>query len=206
MSKTRLVRADKNLLEKIDNIIPGELSWHEKTRKFNKMIDELIYGYKNKKGSIQDLMYLAIILLVVSVVTLIGFKISNELNTEFQASDLLAQGQKDAYNTINNIYTGTFDNMFLVLVVGLGVSALVMASLVRFHPVFFVFFILVMAIMLFMCGVFSNIYLEMANDPDMSTEADQLTYITFVMGKLPFIVGVLGTLLAIVMYKSWQNA
>jgi uncharacterized membrane protein len=76
---------------------------------------------------------------------------------------------------------------------------------VRRHPVFFVFFVIILAIILFVSGAFSNVYQEMANNPDLADVAAQLTFIDNIMTYLPFIIGIFGFLLAIVMYKNWQQ-
>lgn len=161
---------------------------------------------RNKKGSIQDLVYIFVSLVAVAVVILIVFKISNELNTEFQGSSKVNARGKSAFNSINNMYPGVLDNSFLILAFGLGIVALVFAMMVRIHPVFLVFFIIILAVIIFVCGVFSNLYQEMANDPELVDVAVQLTFIDNIMTYLPFIIGVFGFLLAIVMYKGYQDA
>lgn len=159
----------------------------------------------NKKGSIQDLVYIFVSLVSIAILILIVFKVSNEMNIKFQASsDINARG-KSAFNSINNMYSGVLDNSFLILAFGLGIVALVFAMMVRVHPVFLVFFVIILAIIIFVCGVFSNLYQKMANDPELVSVAVQLTFIDNIMTYLPFIIGVFGFLLAIVMYKGWQE-
>ncbi len=166
---------------------------------------------KTKKASIQDLIFVAIVILVFAVVTLIAFKISDEINTQFSESDTVQRYDTDskgrnAMNTINDMYPGVIDNSFLLLMIGLCIVALALASMVRVHPVFFVFFLIILIVIIFLAGVFSNIYIEIASNPDLSELADKLTFTTNLMKLLPLIIGVMGFLLSIVMYKSWQAA
>jgi len=161
----------------------------------------------NKKGSIQDLVMIAIILGVFSFLILLGYRIYSEINTEFQSSSIINDQGKQASTTINNMFPGALDNSFLILTVGLGIVAISLAALVRVHPVFLVFFILMLAIIIFFCGIFSNIYEELANaDATMEALASDLTFSTHVMHYLPFIVGIFGGILAIVMYKAYREA
>ena len=102
------------------------------------------------------------------------------------------------------MYPNVIDNSFLFLMVGLSIAALAFAMLVRFHPVFFIFFFIILIIIIVLAGVMSNIYLEMANNENLSEQAAQLTFITNIMGKLPFIIGVMGFILSMVMYKTWR--
>ena len=162
--------------------------------------------YVNKKASIQDLIYIGVFALVFSIIILVTFKVSDELNTQFQGSDIVTQRGKDSFGQINNMFPTVIDNAFLMIVIGLGIVALVLASLVRIHPVFFVFFILILVIIIFLAGVFSNIFIEMANEPEFSSVANQLTFTVAIMKLLPLIVGIFGFILAVIMYKSWQGA
>ncbi len=142
-----------------------------------------------------------VMLTAFAVGTLIMYKVSDEINTKFQESDKLEPQGKAAYSQINDMYPGVIDNSFLFLVVGLSIVALALAALVRVHPVFFVFFLIMFVVIIFLCGVFSNIYLEMANQPDMIDLAGNLVFITNIIGKLPLIIGIFGFLLAGIMYK-----
>jgi len=82
-----------------------------------------------------------------------------------------------------------------------------LASMIRVHPVFIVFYMFMLAVIIFLSGVFTNIYLEIANDSNYVAYAEQLTIITWTCQYLPFIVGILGTILAVIMYKNWaENA
>lgn len=161
---------------------------------------------KNNKGSAQDILWLGISLLILSIVILIGYKISNEINTEVQASDLFEAHGKGAMQNINNMYPGVIDNSFLFLTISLAIGAFILAALVRIHPVFIILFIIALALIIFLSGLFSNIYQKIAENPEMISLAQQLTFTHQIMSTLPFIVGVLGGLLAIIMYKTWQTS
>ena len=158
----------------------------------------------NKKASLQDLIVIMVMLIAFAVGTLIVYKISNELNTEFQANDDITPTGKAAFSRINDMYPGVVDNSFLLLVIGLSIVALSLAMLVRIHPIFFVFFLLIFIILIFLCGVFSNIYLEIANNPEMQDVAGNLKFITNIIAKLPLFIGILGFILAGIMYKTWS--
>lgn len=159
----------------------------------------------NKKGSAQDLLFIGIVLLFASVTILIGYKISDEINTEIQAKDIADSHGKTAVSSLNSNYPGVIDNSFLLLMIGLGIGALIFASLVRVHPIFIPFFIIMLALIIFFSGIFSNIYQEMADNSVLSTQADNLTFISTIMEYLPLIIGIFGTLLMVVMHKLWRD-
>ena len=162
----------------------------------------------NKKATIQDLIIIMVIIIMFAVGVLITYKISDELNTKFNEDVRVSDNERatKAFGEITGMYPGVIDNSFLLLVFGLSIGALILAFLVRVHPVFFVGFLLVLVIIIFLAGIFSNIYLEMANTPDFEGVASNLTFITHIVGKLPLIIGIVGFLIAIVMFKQFQTA
>ena len=158
----------------------------------------------NKKGSLQDIIQIGVIMLVMGVTLLIGLNVWNSFTTEFANQTTNAQAlQSNAEMT--GIYTGTMDNSMLFLMVGLSIVSLILASAVRIHPVFFVFFVFVLVILIFIGGVLSNVYLEMANQPEFTDEAEQLVFTTNLIGKLPWFIGILGFLIAVIMYKNYTE-
>ena len=160
----------------------------------------------NKKGSMLDLIFIAVTILTFAVATLIVFKVSNSINDGLQDIDGVTDKAKSEFSRVNNIYVDVIDNMALFLFVGLSIVALILASLVRFHPVFFVFFILLIVVMIFLAGIMSNVYIEMANTTALQAEAEQLEYITRIMYILPFFIGVMGFILSVIMYKNWRDS
>jgi len=45
---------------------------------------------------------------------------------------------------------------------------------------------------------------EFASNPTLAAEANQLVKVAFVLDLLPFIIGIFGILLMMVMYKLWS--
>jgi len=165
-----------------------------------------------KKASIQDVLYIIITIVVITVGTLLVYKIHNEINSKFQASEDITDKGKTAMDELEGIYTGVLDNTFMLLVVGLCIVAVALAAMVRIRPVFIVFFIILLLIIIFLAGVFSNVYQKVASnelmvDANDSTVylADRLTFMSYTMRFLPFLTGVIGFIMAFIMYKSWQS-
>ena len=160
---------------------------------------------KNKKGSVQDLLYIGVTLFVLSLVILICYKVSDSLNTEFQANDDIDSHGKAAHQQITDMYPGIIDNSFVFLTVILSMGALIMAAMVRIHPVFLPIYIIAWLFVIFLSATFSNAYQEMAANPQLATLAANMILMHQVMSSLPFIIGIVGGLLAIVMYKAYKG-
>ncbi len=157
-----------------------------------------------KKGSLFDIANIGFSLAFFALIVLIGFYIADTMNTEFIANDAITGRAQTEFTEIRNMFPGVIDNSFLFLMIGLTIIALILAMMVAVHPVFFVFYFLLLILITFLSGVFSNVYLEAANTPQFLPLANELTFISHIMGAMPFIVGILGFVLAIIMFKTYQ--
>jgi len=161
---------------------------------------------RNKKGSLDDFVYVMGIILVAGLLFLIFGKWSDSFNTRIQTMDAIPDEGKAAISKVDDLYGGAIDNSFLLLTVGLCIAALIFAMLVVVHPVFFVLYLIVLSIVIYLAGIFSNIYQAAATHPEMAPIAEKLIFTSHVLTYLPFIIGVLGCVLAIVMYKTWEES
>ena len=160
----------------------------------------------NKKASATDMIFIAIVLTFFAIVTLISFKITNTFNAEIQTNSIFPTEAKTSTSSLTNIYSGTLDNMSLFVLIGLTIASIALASLVRIHPIFIAFFFIVYVFIIFISAILSNVYTEMASHALLITEANQLTMMGFILGKLPFIIGIIGIIIMVIMYKTWSNS
>lgn len=156
----------------------------------------------NSQGSIQDLVFLVIFVFVISIVGLLVFKISDEFTQKFTEMDEPPQMAKDGAKEVNSMFSSVMDTTFLIVVIGIAVAAIALAALVRVHPVFIIFFIFALVILIVIAMTFANMYDEMAKKDVLKEQAEKLTFMSNVMIYLPWFVAGLGTVLAIVMYKT----
>ena len=155
----------------------------------------------NKKGSITDIMFWAMLLLFFGVVVLIGFKVTTEVNTQIQGMDVIPSNAKTASTELLGTYSGVIDNSFLFLTIGIALAALVLAALVRVHPIFIPIFWVGLLIVIFLSGILSNIYQEMASNPNLIAQADQLLFVSHILTYLPLFVAIFGHLMILILYK-----
>jgi len=156
----------------------------------------------NKKGSMIDLIVIGAMLLVFAVSLLIGFAIMTNINTTVQDSSMNVPGNlTTSLDTLQGYYPGVLDNTFLFLTIGLCLVTIVLAALVRIHPIFMVFFFIGWIIIIFISAILSNVYQTMAAEPMLSPYADQMMMTSNIMNYLPWFVAVFGIILMVVMYK-----
>ncbi len=163
---------------------------------------------KNKKASIVDLFFIAIALTFFAVVILIGTKIASEFQTNIASNPTIIADSPLAIsataNTINN-YTYAVNSGFLFLTIFFVIATLTLAALVRIHPIFIPIFLIALVFLIFFCGIMTNIYAEVAGQSEMSTTADKFLIMHNIMIALPFIVGIIGVILMVIMYKNYET-
>lgn len=159
----------------------------------------------NKKGSIFDLIFIVGVSLFFGIIVLVGLKVLSGFTTEISTMSDMPTEAITSSNQLIGVYTGAMDYSMLFIVFGFAIAAFIMASLVRVHPIFIPFYLITLLIVIIIAGVASNVYQTMAAEPLLVAEASQLEIIGSILTYLPLIVGILGTILMIVMYKLWDN-
>jgi len=157
-----------------------------------------------KRASLQDLLFVGVLVLVFAMSVLIGFRLSTDFNTYIQNDTVMPATAKTASTQLLGYFTSSLDNVFLFVLVGLCIVTLAMAALVRVHPIFLVFFVIGLVFVILICAILTNVYEAMASHAELQAQANQLTNISFIMARLPFLVGLFGIILMVVMYKVWQ--
>ncbi len=161
---------------------------------------------KSKRGSLRDLLVVGVILLFFAIVMLIGYVFMSNINDQVQTMSVFdtVPNARAATTSLTDVYTGPIDAGFMFLTIGAAIATLVLAALVRIHPIFIIFYIIGLTVVIIMSAILSNIYQEIAANPNVSAYAADFTFIPLVMNSLPFVIGIFGTLLAIVSYKTWS--
>lgn len=158
----------------------------------------------NKKGSLIDLIYLAIALVFFGVVVLVGLKMGSSINTQIDSLAITDDTTDAMTDKVVNNYESSINNAFLYFVIFLAMVTLILAALVRVHPIFIPFYFIGLTIVIVLSGILSNIYQAMAQDSNLIGTASNLTFITYILTYLPLIIAVFGIFLMVVMYKTWS--
>lgn len=166
--------------------------------------------FKNKRGSILDVLLVGVVLFVFAVSALLGLMVTNKFMSkvsDMSGNPMLNSTQaSSAGASLESMYPGVIDGSVLFLCVGMFIVAIILAGMVRIHPIFIAIAIIAWIIMIIICAALSNTYEKVALDPQMSQYADKMMFTTTILGILPWIIAIFGAIIMIVMYKSWSNS
>lgn len=154
----------------------------------------------NKKGGITNAIFLVIGVFFVSLVFLFMYVILSNLNTEFQASDVISSEGKRLSGELTGKYPSLFDRIFIFVVVGLGAATIVGAFLISSHPALFWFSIPVFAFIIWLGALFANIYNEITLNDQVTTFAASFPLTSFIYQHFVLVITVFILILAIALF------
>ena len=163
---------------------------------------EIVLG---KKGTVLDMFFIMIIMLVFAMFILMSTFIWSEISPMFL--DAFA-GSTEAGNVTQQVSTSyqTFDYMFLFLFFMLNMTPVLIAVLVRHHPIFLVINIIVLLIFMYLAPLMSNVMREFWLAPEFAQFAvGGGGFVTFntmtrVFQYLPYISMGISVILMVVMF------
>ena len=122
-----------------------------------------------------------------------------------QENDIFNSNAKSASTNLSNDFPNVINGSVIFLFFALVLVSLVLASLVPIHPVFLIFYIFEYLILIWLSAGIANAYQEIIESPIFATEAGQYQLTTFFFRYFPYVIGIVGAALAIVIYKTRQR-
>jgi hypothetical protein len=159
---------------------------------------------KKKAQTPIDIVYLAIIGLILAIFFFIGYlfinqiKTTNDNNNEFMGTEATK-----VINKADSIMPNVFDIAFILFMVGIIIVNFVSAFQIRSHPVFFIvsFFMLVILVVPF--AMFSNIFGSLiAGGEGLGLVKSHFVWIPYLMDKFPLWMVAINLITAIVVYSK----
>jgi hypothetical protein len=149
----------------------------------------------NKKGSTSDMMFLAVLAIFAGMVLVLSLYLYNSFSsalrtdTEIITSGSLAEGFLDDYDS--SLPT-TFDTIFVIVFFGTALFSIVLAFLVRTSPLFAIFSIIIMIIMMVLVGALATMWDDFKSlDSNITSTINLLPMTSYVLDHLPlFLLGI----------------
>ena len=158
---------------------------------------------KKRKGqAFSDLIIVVVLLLAVAFAFIIIGKANKEVTDELTASNF-SQGVAEAQVIVTNTgadFPALFDNVFLILLVGLWIMLIVSSMFIDAHPVFFVVTIVLLVVVFVLSGLLAGVFQEVMDDTDMGSEAGNYPKISWVFNNFLLVVIIIGLSAAVALY------
>lgn len=155
-----------------------------------------------KKGSASDLPLLMVGIFGIAVVALMVSLVLYHLNTSIQANTAFDADSKAAMNKMSTDFPVTINSSIIFIFFALCIISFILASMVSVHPAWFIAFLLEWLLVIWIGGGIANTYELLIDSAPLAPIAAQFAQTTFFFRYLPYVIGVVGAILASVMYKA----
>ena len=139
---------------------------------------------KSKKGSFADLLYLALVVLVLGIMFTMGWAIFSQVNDKIQDNSQISTLGKEIVQSSTDRYVTLFDNLFLTAFIALYIASLILAWNVDINPLFFFLSIFIFAIIVIVTASFGNVFYDYSQQTTISGYVDDFNIIPFVFNHL----------------------
>lgn len=156
----------------------------------------------NKRGSIEDVVFITILLFITALVFLFAFVINSAISTgAAPAFENVSVGSSIGFTAVNGIFDNTLNYVYLAVFFGLVISLIITAFLTPTHPIFFIFAIIIFMALMIVSVVLSNIYSTITASSVFTSAVSHLPIMDYLMANLPLVAIVIGVLGAIIIFS-----
>ena len=153
-----------------------------------------------KKGSIVDITYLMVGIFVVAIIALLVSLMAYHINSKVQDISIFPDEAKSASTKMSTGFPSTMNTMIIVIFFAGCLFSIILAAQIAVHPAFLIAFIFEWLLMIWMGSWLADVYQTVIEE--LTVIESSYTFTTYFFQYFPFIIGVVGVLLAIAMYKT----
>lgn len=160
-----------------------------------------------KRGSMEDMIVLIVIILFSTIGIFIGYTIfTNVVNVpviaDFNETYVSQDSSLDfdvVINKLNNTFLG-LDKLFLLFIMLMFGVILVLSFVIPSHPIFLIFGFIIYIFSIWLSAIVSNMIERFQSISILSDSSTSFPIITYFLSHLPYFIGVMGAIVLIVLY------
>ena len=157
----------------------------------------------NKRGDFTSMMIMIAVVIALAIGVIIFSKVFLMVTGELKDSDTI-----DFDNTtlaiIEGVETKTIpllDFFIFFSLVSLMIGLIVSSIYIDVHPAVTIIFVVALIVGIFLAGVFSNVFYDVTNEPELVDTAAQFTMTNMILGEhFPIIILVIGIIVIVILY------
>lgn len=150
-------------------------------------------------------MFLIVALFAIGIVFILGYAVFGEINDFFQESDIISSEGKNISDSLMGRYPTLFDNLFMFIVIGLALATIAGAFFIFAHPALFWLSVPVMAFIIWLGGLFSNIFVSITTNDQVAAAALSFPKTTFIFNNFVMFIVIFVLLIAIALFAKQQR-
>jgi len=158
-------------------------------------------GYFNKKGSISDMIFLIILLVVVATITVVSWKMYKAVDDNLQSSNQISAEGKAISTSLRGRFTAVNDNIFLIVMVGMLIAVVAGAWFIAVHPALFWVSIPIIVFIVFLGSIYGNVFQNIVTS-GFSGEIADFPIMQFVMNNFVYFITFFVLIIAIALFAK----
>jgi len=167
---------------------------------------KLINKPMNKKGDVTDTITLLILLFILGVGFFILAFVVPSITTGLRDAGMNQSDEgEDAIQQLENFGTVQIQRGFFLVFVGLIISTLISAFLVRVHPIFLFLYVIFLIITVFLGTYLGNAYDQMRNIPTFAETMASQGLINLVFENLLTILIAVGAISIVIVFAKFSS-
>lgn len=159
----------------------------------------------NRKGFLGDIGLILAILMIVSLMVIVGYKIFSSYNDKWQAAPSISNQSKTLVQDSKDRYVSLFDGIFMFVFALLIVGLFISASLINTRPEFFFIALVVAVFMIGGSAVISNSFEAASDSQHLNNTSSEFTFIPFLMDNLPIITLLMVFVVMVALYVKMKG-
>lgn len=147
-----------------------------------------------------DLMYLPFILIMIVVFSVIIWLVVQEYNNNI-GTDIDAEFKQPVNDYIERA-PNVLQGLFMIVLVGVSIIALASAFFVDSHPIFYGFWMIILAFLAWINATYANLWFDFRTDTALAGITAQLPVINTVIRWYPLTMFIIGVVIGVVMFSK----
>jgi len=157
----------------------------------------------NKRGDFTSMVIMIAVVIALAIAVIIFSKVFLMVTGELKTSTTI-NFDNTTLAIIEGVETKTIpllDFFIFFSLVSLMIGLIISSIYIDVHPAVTVIFIVALIIGIFLAGIFSNVFYEISNEPELLSTASQFTMTNIILGKyFPLIILVIGVIVIVILY------
>ena len=162
----------------------------------------------NKRGDFTSMMIMIAVVVALAVAVIIFSKVFLLVTAELKTNPTL-NFENSTLNIIEGVETKTIpllDFFIFFSLVSLMIGLIISSIYIDVHPAVTIIFIVALVVAIFLAGIFSNVFYELSNEPELVDTASQFTMTNLILGShFPVIILVIGIIVIVILYGKSKN-
>jgi len=164
-----------------------------------------IFPRSKKANAPFDVATILIIIVMLGIVSVIGYMIFDEMNTDVQA-DLDLTEAKEVSSGLYGNYAELLDNIFLFVFVLLLLFTIVSVFLLDTHPIFFIVSVILLISVFLATILLANVYDDVMSDDSLSSYANSFNYTSWLMQNILPVMIATGFIVMAALFAKFKMA